>query len=334
MLTLLATITLLLLGLTACSGGDDETPDSGTVNVTGEAGAEPQVELEGTYHRNGLTSDVLVEGDGETVGQGSNVFVRMLMVNAYDGEVAFSSWRNGNQEFLTLDDSLPGLTEALINHKVGSRVVIEGNGRNVFGDFGQPSFFISPGDSIVIVADIMSEIPDLVDADADAAPAGEPKVVLSDDGRPNALDFTDLPTEMPTEARVVSLTEGDGPALTEESVMVMRYVGQVWGAEEPFQESFSRPLTADDVRPLTGYVSGYLANLPGVKVGSRILLVLPPAQGYGEEGNPDAGIEGTDTIVFLIDVLAAYEPTEPVVPEGEEPTEEPSATDPSASATQ
>ena len=40
-------------------------------------------------------------------------------------------------------------------------------------------------------------------------------------------------------------------------------------------------------------------------VGSRVLIAVPPDQGYGEAGNPDAGIKGTDTLYFVIDVLAA-----------------------------
>jgi len=40
-------------------------------------------------------------------------------------------------------------------------------------------------------------------------------------------------------------------------------------------------------------------------VGSRILLVLPPADGYGAQGNPPK-IAGDDTLVFVVDILAAY----------------------------
>ena len=33
-------------------------------------------------------------------------------------------------------------------------------------------------------------------------------------------------------------------------------------------------------------------------------MVVPPAEGYGDAGQPSAGIEGDDTLVFVIDVLA------------------------------
>ena len=36
-----------------------------------------------------------------------------------------------------------------------------------------------------------------------------------------------------------------------------------------------------------------------------MIIAVPPDSGYGEDGNPDAGIKGTDTLYFVVDVLAA-----------------------------
>ena len=52
-------------------------------------------------------------------------------------------------------------------------------------------------------------------------------------------------------------------------------------------------------------VKGWDQALVGRAVGSRVLLSIPPDLGYGEEGNKDAGIKGTDTLYFLVDILAA-----------------------------
>ncbi|MFM8305267.1 MAG: FKBP-type peptidyl-prolyl cis-trans isomerase [Actinomycetota bacterium] len=38
-------------------------------------------------------------------------------------------------------------------------------------------------------------------------------------------------------------------------------------------------------------------------MGSQVLLVLPPDKGYGASGQPSAGIAGTDTLVFVVDIL-------------------------------
>src|SRR3546814_3866358 len=61
----------------------------------------------------------------------------------------------------------------------------------------------------------------------------------------------------------------------------MRYLGQVWGGKKPFDENFTGELKP---APISTYVSGFSKLLPGVKVGSRVMLILPPGQGYGSKG--------------------------------------------------
>ena len=51
---------------------------------------------------------------------------------------------------------------------------------------------------------------------------------------------------------------------------------------------------------------GFEEGLTGQKVGSRVMLVIPPDKGYGAQGNSQAGISGTDTLVFVVDILDAY----------------------------
>jgi peptidylprolyl isomerase len=34
--------------------------------------------------------------------------------------------------------------------------------------------------------------------------------------------------------------------------------------------------------------------------------VVPPADGYGKSGSSSAGIKGTDTLVFVVDILGTY----------------------------
>ena len=46
-------------------------------------------------------------------------------------------------------------------------------------------------------------------------------------------------------------------------------------------------------------------GLVGQTVGSRVLLVIPAEEGYGEQGSPP-DIQGGDTLVFVVDILAAY----------------------------
>ncbi len=64
--------------------------------------------------------------------------------------------------------------------------------------------------------------------------------------------------------------------------------------------------TADFVIGNGQVIAGWDEGLVGQTVGSQVLLVVPPDKGYGTAGNTDAGIKGTDTLVFVVDILDAY----------------------------
>jgi peptidylprolyl isomerase len=54
-------------------------------------------------------------------------------------------------------------------------------------------------------------------------------------------------------------------------------------------------------------IQGWSNGLPGVRVGSRVMLVIPPALAYGPTGGQaSAGIKKNDTLVFVIDILSAH----------------------------
>lgn len=127
-----------------------------------------------------------------------------------------------------------------------------------------------------------------------------------DFGEKPEITFPDA--EPPAELTTDVLVEGDGEEVAETDLVVADYLGQVWDGKV-FDNSYDakgeaepQPLTI----PLSQLVPGWAKGLSGVKVGSRVLLSLPPEEGYGEAGNEQAGIKGTDTIVFVVDVIEAY----------------------------
>ncbi|MDQ1513016.1 MAG: hypothetical protein QOC59_858, partial [Microbacteriaceae bacterium] len=44
--------------------------------------------------------------------------------------------------------------------------------------------------------------------------------------------------------------------------------------------------------------------LVGQKVGSQVVAIVPPAEGYGKAGGAGGAIKGTDVMVFVVDILA------------------------------
>lgn len=101
------------------------------------------------------------------------------------------------------------------------------------------------------------------------------------------------------------LTEGTGPVTTKGDYLATNYYGTVWGSATAFDNSYDRKATSSFQIGEGKVVPGWDVALVGVKVGSRVLLSLPPADGYGSAGGAGGKIKGTDTIVFVVDVVAS-----------------------------
>jgi peptidylprolyl isomerase len=108
------------------------------------------------------------------------------------------------------------------------------------------------------------------------------------------------------------LTAGTGAAVAKNDTLIANYVGRTWvpkaGKTDPFDSSFARGAPASFVIGAGKVIPGWDKALVGKKLGSRLLVTVPPADGYGANGQPSAGITGTDTLVFVIDLVAAYKP--------------------------
>lgn len=122
----------------------------------------------------------------------------------------------------------------------------------------------------------------------------------------DAPEFTWPDADPDPDPQVQVLSEGDGPEVAAQSVVSANYAGYVWGSDEPFDSSYERG--APSAFSLNQVIQGWSQGIPGHKVGSRLLISVPPSFGYGETGSPQAGIGGTDTIVFVVDVVEAFGP--------------------------
>jgi FKBP-type peptidyl-prolyl cis-trans isomerase len=51
---------------------------------------------------------------------------------------------------------------------------------------------------------------------------------------------------------------------------------------------------------------GLATALKGARMGTRVVAVLPPKYGYGTGGQSSLGVKGTDTLVWVIDLIQQY----------------------------
>ena len=247
----------------------------------------------------------LVEGDGESIAAGDTVNTYLWVGNGTTQKDVYSGYDNGSPEAIPNDEGIGEVfTKMLEGATYGSRVVAVTTADALFGaNAADNPLGVGVDDSLVVVADLVEKqevSPTPADDSAhDASPSTQPKVV-EEKGSPTGLDFSGIAEPaLDTPVQRVVLKEGTGAAVKASDTVTVNYLGATYEATSPFDESYSgTPLTS----ALSGLIQGWSIGLTGVKVGSRVLLQIPPAYGYGAEGS-GASIPGNATLWFVIDVL-------------------------------
>ena len=107
--------------------------------------------------------------------------------------------------------------------------------------------------------------------------------------------------EPPTELQVQDLTVGDGAQAGPGERVLVHYVGVDFESGEEFDSSWNRGESIEF--PLRGLIKGWQDGIPGMKVGGRRQLTIPPELAYGPKGGGHR-LSG-QTLIFVIDLLDA-----------------------------
>lgn len=309
----------VVLSLVACTGGTDEASgedckataagaNSAKVEVSGEADAAPTVEFPTPLTATSTERTVITGGKGDLAVAGSTVTVNLSVYNATTGEtIEQSSYDEGGTQKFTLDETqqlLPGLLKALTCSSAGARIAAVVPPVDAFGDAGLENLSIGATDSLVFVIDVVevaAPVEVLPKADGKDQPAedGFPTVELADDGTPTVTIPDSVP---PTELEIAVLKQGDGAEVAEGDTVTVHYIGVDWATGEVFDSSWERG--APTPFPTNQVIPGFGKALVGQKVGSQVIAVIPPAEGYGDNVPEGSTITPTSTLVFVADILA------------------------------
>ena len=304
-------LSLSLLGLAACgsqSSGSEPGAGLDSVTIDGEVGKKPKVTFDGRLDGERAETKVLVEGDGETVADGQTASIDFWIGNGFTEEEATSTYGQGTPQSVELtDEVLAPLREALIGNQVGDRVAVLTSAQDAYGDGGNPQIGIGNRDAVLFVIDILDTgetIPILdVPQGEEKEPAGWAPTLIESDGVVTGLDFAGA--HQPTgELIATTLVKGDGAVVEKGQTITVDYLGQVYEADAPFDESYSKE-PAEFPIGVGRVIDGWDERLVGRTIGSRVILEIPPNKGYGKPGEESAGITGTDTLFFVIDILGA-----------------------------
>jgi peptidylprolyl isomerase len=122
-------------------------------------------------------------------------------------------------------------------------------------------------------------------------------------GKFGADPVIDIPNGQPSKDLVVNtLIEGKGPVVGTSDYVLLNVEGKVWAGNRMVVDSFTA--RQPQGLPLSTAMPAW-RKLAGSRVGSRVMMIVPPKDGFGAAGNPQASIMGSDTLVFVFDVVDA-----------------------------
>src|ERR1700753_3636902 len=128
---------------------------------------------------------------------------------------------------------------------------------------------------------------------------------VSATGKFGAAPKVTIPKEKASSTLAVkTLVQGKGAAITKSNLFLSNFTIYVWSGKtnKLLDSTYS---SSPQVLPAS-LLPGIESAVAGKKVGSRVLAVIPPKEGYGTSGNSELGVKGTDTLVFVLDLIQKY----------------------------
>jgi peptidylprolyl isomerase len=276
---------------------------SKAVQVSGKAGAAPTVKFPLPTSATTTERTVLAAGHGAAVQTGSSVKIAYELFEGATGKQLDQSGYSAAKKpvILTTDTSqyLPGLVQSIVCGKVGERFAAVIPASQAFGASGSEQLGVGANHSLVLVGDILSLTPTKATGAAKSLPSGFPTVTLASTGQPTV---TVPKTTAPTALKIADREVGTGDTVKSGDTVTVQYQGVLWRDGTVFDQSWGK--TGPASFSTTAVVKGFRDALVGQKVGSQVVAIVPPADGYGKTGTANGQIKGTDTLVFVIDILA------------------------------
>jgi FKBP-type peptidyl-prolyl cis-trans isomerase len=280
------------------------------VAVSGAFNKQPTVKIPAVKADNALTVKTVITGTGSTVTK-SDAMAANFVLYFWDGTTNSLKANTFTANPTVIGGTmLPGLETALVGQKVGSRVLAVIPPSQAYGTSGDSQLGITGTTTLVFVIDVIKSYADTASATGTQVSNGGgtlPTVTA----HANAAPTVTIPAGNPPSTLVTkTLIQGSGPKLTKGQFVIAQYTGYIWRTKKVFSSSWSSGspfgfiIGASPAQVITGWDTG----LTGATVGSRVLLVIPAKDGYGSSGDSASGITGTDTLVFVVDIIDALNP--------------------------
>ena len=267
------------------------------VKVTGEYGKPPKVHVKAPWAIDKTRSKVVkANQSGAVIRGGQTIEVNYAGYNGRTGKKFDDSFSRGSTASFNLDQVVPGFMKGLVGQHQGSRVLIAMPGSDGYdASGGNSQIDIKVGDTLIFVVDVVG-VQLSGPKGSKVAPKNGLPTVTDNKGTP---EITIPKSDPPAKLQVQPLIKGTGKKVGADDTVTINYKWQAWSDGKVVEQTYgSKPAET----PLSSLLPGIVKGLNGQTVGSRVLLVVPPAQGY-PQGNESPKINKDETLVFVVDVL-------------------------------
>ncbi len=252
-----------------------------------------------------LAVRTVIAGNGQTVAEGDYVKANYLGQIWTSAKVFDNSYDRKTPLVIQLAQGsiIDGWRYALTGKKTGSRVLMAVPPTWGYGPKGNPDAGIKGTDTLVFVVDVQDTFNTKSSAKGEIVAQDDidlPKVGTNTDGKAPSIDVPKK--DAPTKLVANYILEGDGDEVKESDAVLVQYKGVLWADGKEFDSTYGRgQLTSFSLKQV---VKGWAQGLTGKKVGSRVLVVIPPKLGYGDKPPQGSTIKKDSVLVFSVDILA------------------------------
>jgi FKBP-type peptidyl-prolyl cis-trans isomerase len=297
------------LALVGCGSSAPADPNA-AVSVSGAFGKAPVVKIPASAASGKLAVSTAIKGTGAAVPSGDNVLAN-LAIYKWSGKThkLLESTFTAFPAVVPAEIGLKGLASAIKGQKIGSRILAVLPPKYGYGTTGNSNLGVTKTDTTVWVIDLIKPFAPTASATGTTVSSGGGTLPTVKQAAGVAPVITVPKTAAPKALVTKTLIQGTGPVVTAKQTVVAQYVASIWRTGAVFNSTWpsstSAGLPFSFVMGGNGVIPGFQKGLTGVRVGSRVMIVIPPSLGYGSAGQSSVGIKGTDTLVFVVDVLAA-----------------------------
>lgn len=263
---------------------------SNAVTVTGAYGKTPTVSVKGVLKATDVQRTVTIKGTGAQSATGDTVNAHLSLFDATGKKLV------DQEAQVPLGSTVrPVFLDALSCISYGSRTVVTALASQVYQGGPLPTG-VKAADTLILVTDVKSKYTPPAPPKPAAWTTQVPTVTFNAAGAPTVK----LNGKPINQFAAKILRQGTGAVVQNGDTATVNYYLMNWTTGKFLQSSFGQQ--PFQFSTAGGAVTGFTGAVVGQKVGTRLVVVLPPKYAYGEKASSSNSLGG-QTLVFVIEIL-------------------------------